>query len=147
MTGRYDLRAEQPIEVLLLPGTGPIVVGELALLLEERGGVEATAAVLALDLVLAVQHLVKDDPGHEVVGDAGLVERRVDADDAILDGEAPHLDRPAALPLRGDRPPGDARVERAAEPLAVQAVEDRLQVVEAPGCPDGEVARPAFLLP
>ena len=90
---------------------------------------EAPAAVLAPHLVFAVQHLVIDDPGHEVVGHAVLIQRGVDADDAIFDREAAHLDRSPPLAARGDRPPGDARLEPAREVRRVQPIEDRLQVV------------------
>ena len=107
---------------------------------------EAAAAVLALDLVLAVQHLVEDDPGHEVVGHAVLVQRRVDADDAVLDREAPHLDRPAAPAARRHRPPGDARLQPAAEVRRVQPIEDRLQVVVAPVRAQVDLPRPPLLL-
>src|SRR5262249_49336966 len=95
--------AKQSVEVLLLPGAGPRVIREAALLGQELGAVEAAPPVLTLDLVFAVQHLVKDDPRHEVVGHAVLVQGRVDADDAIFDREAPHLDRPAPLATRRDR--------------------------------------------
>src|SRR5262245_14334019 len=74
------LTAQQPIEVLLFPGTGTRVLGETALLGQELGAVETAPPVLTLHFVLTVQHLVKDDPGHEVVGHALLIQRRVDAD-------------------------------------------------------------------
>src|SRR4051794_6012041 len=107
------LRPQQAVEVRLFPGAGAVVFGEGLLLVEEGPGVEAAAAVRAPHLVLAVQHLVEDDPRYEEPGHVLLIQRGVDANDAILDGEAAHLDRAPAAALDRARPPSDARLQLA----------------------------------
>src|SRR5262249_1743242 len=116
------LHPQQAIQVRLLPGAGAVVVGEQPLFGKELRAVEAAPAVLALHLVLAVQHLVIDDPRDEVVRHAVLIERGMDADDPVLDREAAHLDRPAPPAARRDRPPGDARLQPTCKVRGVQPI-------------------------
>ena len=125
-----DPRAQQQVQVLVLPGLGPVEVVEAALVLHELGRVDAAPAVVTpAGPVHVVEHLVKDDPLHEVPGHLRLVERRMDADDPRVRRVAAHLDALPRTPAPRSRTEGDGGADAAGEVPAVEGSEDGRQVV------------------
>src|SRR5438105_2021790 len=108
------------VEIIAFPAAGAFEVLELRFLLQELGRVEDAAAADERDVVHLVQHLVIDDPLYEEARHELAVERGMDADEAILDRVAAHLDRIAALALAGALAPGDARIDDAVEVARVE---------------------------
>ena len=80
-----DVVTEDLVEVLALPAGHAIEVLVGRLFGEELGRVELTASADDGDVVLLVQHLVIDDPLDEQPRHERPIERRVDADQPILD--------------------------------------------------------------
>src|SRR3569833_2665404 len=96
---------------------------------EELLRVELAAYVLDPDVVDLIQHLVKHKPHDEEPRHELAIERAMDADQAILDGIAAHLDRVAAARPAGLRAPSDQRVDLVREVARVEIVVDRAQIV------------------
>src|SRR5258707_11024139 len=101
------------MEVRFFPRTRPLVSGVAALGLAELAPVHAAAAAaVGARRENLVEHLVEDDHLDEVARHPLVVERRVDADDAVVVEVDAHLDRSlaaarrAAAPARGRLPPG-----------------------------------------
>src|SRR5688572_20626142 len=107
-----------------LPVLRLVVVLELSLVGEELLGVELAATVFHADVVNLVEHLVEDDPRDEEARNERAIERAMDADQAILDGVAAHLDRIAAARPTAARAPGDRGVDLVVEVADVELVED-----------------------
>jgi len=72
------------------------VLGEVLLAAAELGRVVVPAAVADFGAELGVEELVVDDGGDDVVGDAGVVEDGVDADELVFFGPASELEGGAA---------------------------------------------------
>ena len=79
--------------MLLLPREGPLEVAELPLALLELRRVQVDAAEAAAGRDHVVEHLVVDDVRDEVAGHPVLIERGVDANEALDRAVAAELDR------------------------------------------------------
>ena len=82
---------------------------------------EAASPAHPVNRVLAVQHLVEDDPIEEVARDQLLVEHGMHADQSILHQVGSDLDGVLRLAPAGAAP-GDVEIELAVEVEAVKPV-------------------------
>src|SRR5258708_7136582 len=118
------LCAEEAGYVSLFPRERPFEVPELlfAFLVLRRMQVDAAEAATSGNHVM--EHLVVDDVGDEVAGDPSLVERRMNANQAVDRAVAAELDRSTRLGVRRrSLAPCDEGVDRPAEVVLVQLIE------------------------
>ena len=129
--------------MLFLPGQRALTLGMQPLALAKGTGVDALAASRAgLGRANLVAHLVVDDEFDQIVGDLRAVERRVDADVAVVVEVDAHLDA-SPPPPRGCAAPADFGVDRAVEVALVEGVEDRLEIAGLAAARRGRAARGA----
>src|SRR4051812_9724674 len=120
------------MQISTLPQLRALVLVKQPLLGEKGRRVILPTASDDRNRMLLVQHLVIDDPLDEVGRDIRLIERRMNANQAILDRVRAQLEAVMAIGpavLARQPPPADARINGPAEVARVQAIEELAQIV------------------
>ena len=126
------LTSQQAPEVFFFPLLCSGVVLEASLARPKRSGVIVAAPISHDRRHVVVQHLVEDDRFDEKTWDPGLVEHRMNPNQAFLRKVCPKLKR--ALPTFGLNAlsPGDSDIHVSAEMPAPEVVSDRAEIVVVP---------------